>query len=377
MTHIERFFLIFLTINFQYLCPQFWFQIMPLFKILQSNSDIIYIPCRNETYFEYTPFPLSTNQANHPNIGSMNPLFILKLSNATIQSLWGEVLINNDTYIQEMIWKNNWHILKNISQHETNSIMKIPGRVAVITQFAFYNYFHWLTEILSRLALLEIHGVSYDWLYVPQDSKYMKTSLELWGIDPSKIISPNNDSIMTADEIILPSLTANPSFGNALNAAYVHPELLKYVRHKLLSATLKSYGHLEFSKKVFVSRKDAPIRNIINEDELFKEFEKYGFVRYELTNLSVPEQIMLFHNAEIIVSPQGTSTANIIFCSSKTKIIELFQGLNDCTFWYVSQILNLNYTPIATTDFIDDYFQAWQTNTYMPPSIIQKVIPHF
>jgi hypothetical protein len=359
------------------LYPNFWFQVAPLKKVLADNPTIQYIPCYDETYFEYDSFPLSINQNNHPNTGSINPLFILKIPQATSQSLWGDVLIKGNIYIQEMIWKNNLGILENIQKHDKKDIIPIPGSVAVITQFAFYNYFHWLTEVLTRLALLEIQGIEYDWLYVPLENNYMKSSLKLWGIDENKIISPDQNSIITADEIILPSRTANVSFGNAFNAAYVHPELLKYVRNKLLAATLEMYNYLEFSKKIFISRKDAPIRKIINEDDIFKEFEKYGFVRYELTNLSVEEQIMLFYNAEIIISPQGTSTANIIFCTPKTKVIEIFQGLNDCTFWYISQILNLNYTPIATIDFIDDYFKAWQSNTYMPISIIEKIVPYF
>ncbi len=362
-----------LIINLQ---ANFWFEIAPLQNLLQKYPDIEYIPCFSETCFEYNPFPLSINQANHPNIGSINQTFILKIPNGTVQSSWGEVLIDNNSYIQEMIWKNNWGILNNITQHNKSKVVHIPGRVAVITQFAFYNYFHWLTEILARLALLELQGIEYDWLYVPQDSKYMKTSLELWGINTSKILSPTKDTIITADEIILPSLTANVSFGNALYSAYVHPELLKYVRNKLLSATKKNYAELHFSKKVFISRKDAPFRKIINEDEFFDTLKNHEFVRYELTELSVPEQIMLFHNAEIIIAPQGTSAANIIFCTQKTQIIELFQGLNDCTFWYISQILKLNYTPIATTDFVDNYYQAWQSDTYMSPSIIQTIMPH-
>jgi len=365
--------ILFFIFNTFFLQANFWFKITPLKKILEQYPDITYIACSQEHFFEYEPFPLSINQANHPNIGSINPTYILKIPNGTVQSTWGEVLVNNDTYIQEMIWKNNWGILNNIKEYDSKNIIHVSGKVAVITQFAFYNYFHWLTEVLARLALLEIQGIEYDWLYVPQDNKYMKTSLELWGIDTNKILSPSKDTIITADEIILPSLVANVSFGNALNAAYVHPELLKYVQNKLLSKAKHIYTDLAFAKKIFISRKDAPFRKIINEDEVFNELQKYGFILYELTKLSVPEQIMLFHNAEIIVTPQGTSAANIIFCTPKTKIIELFQGLNDCTFWYISQILSLNYTPIATTEFIDNYWQAWHSDTYIPISIIQTL----
>lgn len=373
MNITKTIFLLFFLISFSKIQHSFWFNVAPLKKILACHPEIQYIHCFDETFFEYKPFPLSIDQSYHPHIGAINPTYILKIPNGIVQSKYGEVLIDN-TYIEEMIWKENWGTIKDIKKHDTNKVIKIPGRVAVITQFAFYNYFHWLTEILARLALLELQGIEYDWLYVPQDSKYMKTSLELWGIDNQKIISPCNDSVIMADEIILPSLTANLSFKNALFAAYTHPELLKYVRNKLLSSAIKKYSHITFPSKIFISRKDAPIRKIINEDEIFNELKPYGFVRYELSKLSVQEQIILFHNAELIVSPQGTSTANIIFCDQTTKIIELFQGLNDCTFWYISQFLNLNYTPLATTDFFTDYYQAWTSDTYMPLSTIEKIV---
>jgi hypothetical protein len=97
-------------------------------------------------------------------------------------------------------------------------------------------------------------------------------------------------------------------------------------------------------------------------------------VRYELERLSVAQQILLFHNAETIISPQGTGLANCIFCTPKTQIIELFQGLNDCTFWYLSQELGLNYTPIKTIEFSTNYFTGWSDNTRMPLNIIEKMI---
>ena len=57
----------------------------------------------------------------------------------------------------------------------------------------------------------------------------------------------------------------------------------------------------------------------------------------------------------------------------KTKIIELFQSLCDCTFWYISQIFNLDYVPVQTVRFETDFIKAWKTDTYMPIDIIDKV----
>jgi hypothetical protein len=351
----------------------FWFNFISLQNLLVKNSLIQYQLCFDATPFNFKPFPLSIDISKHPNSGYMMPTFILTIPQGVVQSDRGDVLIENQ-FIEEMIWCGNYGVLQSIEQIPLQEKITVDGRIAVITQFPYFNYFHWLTEVLGRLALLEMHHVEYDWLYVPQSSAYMRDSLELWGISPEKILVPSSSKCMIeACELILPSLVSNSIYGITLFTHYVHPHLVTYIRNKLLSAAQKK-NLVPLSKKVFVSRKDAPFRKIINEDEIFAPLQDQGFERYELSLLSVAEQIMLFHEADIIIAPQGTCLANCIFCDKKTKIIELFQGLNDCTFWYVSQMLDLDYTPIATIDFIPDYTTAWLSDTYMPISVIHELI---
>ena len=86
---------------------------------------------------------------------------------------------------------------------------------------------------------------------------------------------------------------------------------------------------------------------------------------------------MLFHQADVIVSFQGTGLANCIYCTKKTKIIELFQGLCDCTFWYITQIFHLDYTPIQTIQFESDFMKAWKSDTSVPTAVIEKVKKFF
>jgi hypothetical protein len=61
-------------------------------------------------------------------------------------------------------------------------------------------------------------------------------------------------------------------------------------------------------------------RKLINEDELVYELEKLGFVEIFTENLSTEEKILLFYNAEIVVSPIGGGIANIVFSNEKTKV---------------------------------------------------------
>lgn len=349
-----------------------WFDIKPLNFILQNNANITYEKCFDRVYFNYKQLPFSINPAQQPNQGFLNPTFILKIPNGMVQGFGGTVLIDNH-FIDEMVWRKLYDKCLDILEVGQENIKKISGRVAVISQPAYENYFHWTTEVLGRLALLEMFNIEYDYLYVPQDSKYMKETLHLWGIPEEKIIAPtSNEFVVQADEVILPSLVANTNHGFRHLVNYIHPYVFEYVRTKLASAA-KIKENINFYKRIFISRKDSKIRNVINEDEIFEQLIAYGFVRYELSELSVVDQIQLFRQAEIIVSPQGTGLTNIMYCNPSVKIIELYQGLCDSAIFNMAQMLNLKLIPISTIPFEHDFIKAWLGHTHMSVSIIEKI----
>lgn len=351
----------------------YWFKLIDIQNFLKNCPEATYIHCFDELFFEYKPFPLSINPANHPHIGNFDKTYILKIPNAQIQSNYGFVTYQNQ-FIQEFMWKKMERHLQLIYQIPYDKITPVAGKVAVISQLAYFNYWHWISEVLCRLALLDIQNIEYDYLYVNQDLPFMKETLKLWGIPDHKIINPTgNDFGIVADEVIVPSLVSNVDFGFAAFSCYAQPHLLQYVKEKLLNGALKKPCYQKFSKKIFISRKDSNIRNVLNEDDLFQALKLYGFERYELSKLSVVEQIQLFNQAEIIISPQGTGLANSIFCNLQVTIIELFQCLNDCTFWYLSQDFKFNYTAVQTTYFIEDYVAAWQSPSIIPLEVIQLI----
>lgn len=353
-----------------------WFKFELLKFILEKYPEVSYQIYDQQSAFNFKPFPLSVDHARQPYQGYLLPTFIVKIPNGIVQGMQGLVLIDNQC-IDEMIWRDCPSFFMSAHKINSKNIKVISGKVAVITQPAYENYFHWIIEILARLSFIEKEGIMYDYLYVPQKSKFMRETLKMWGVSEEKIIAPTSeDFAIQADEIILPSLVSNSNHGWTQFVNYIRPDLVGYVKNKLFTEVQKQ-KIVNFSKRVFISRKDAPFRKVLNEDEVFAQFERYGFVRYELSKLSVVEQIMLFNQAEIIVSPQGTGLANSIFCNSDTKIIELFQGLGDCTFWYISQIFNLNYMPIKTVPFELNFFKAWKGDTSIPIDIIDQVKKYF
>ncbi|HSW76619.1 MAG TPA: glycosyltransferase family 61 protein [Candidatus Saccharimonadales bacterium] len=358
------------------LCIQtnLWFDVVPLQELLKQDPSITYQKCFDAFSFDFKPFPLSINPDTHPNQGTFAETFIVTIPNGRVQSEYGFVLSNNH-FIKELMWKGIEVHLNLVQKIPDNQIIKVSGRVAVITQLAYFTYWHWISEVLCRLALLELAGIEYDYLYVPQSSHFMKETLQMWGIPSEKIISPTHGAFcIQAEQLIVPSFVSNVNFGCVLFSCYAQPHLLQYVKEKLSTAAHHITPTIPLHKRVCISRKDTAHRRIINEERVFELFKEQDFHSYELDKMSVAEQILLFENADIIVSPQGSCLTNSIFCTQKTKLIELFQGLNDATFWYLSQALGLTYTPIKTTSFVPDYVAALKNNTYMPLYIIKKVI---
>ena len=105
--------------------------------------------------------------------------------------------------------------------------------------------------------------------------------------------------------------------------------------------------------RIYVSRNDARLRRVLNEESFMPSLEALGFQRALLAELPIARQVALFKNAEIVIAPHGAGLAHIAWCKPGTKIIEFFpspygpRGLvRNATYdyWLLSQLLGLDYT---------------------------------
>ena len=96
-------------------------------------------------------------------------------------------------------------------------------------------------------------------------------------------------------------------------------------------------------KRIFISRATSGRRRIVNEEELYSGLARYGFECHRLEDLSIEEQIALFYDAEMVVSPHGAGLVNLLF-SSRAKVLELFPGpLIRPHYYYICKSLGLDY----------------------------------
>jgi len=241
--------------------------------------------------------------------------------------------------------------------------LRINGRVAVVSNMYEFCYFHWINDLVSKLALLELHGIEYDYICIPQYKPYMKETLELWGIASHKIIHAFVGMHIQADEIIIPTAVSTIS-SNAIFGNYMQPMIMHCIRNKMIPNALEQSQN-NFSSKVFISRKDSGNKRVaLNEDDVFRLFEAQGFSRYCLAEMPLADQIALFHSATEIVSFHGAGLTNIIFCKPNTRIIEIFQKHFDVSYWGFSKMLQLRY------DLIDATQGKLLSNMFHPSEIL-------
>ena len=111
-----------------------------------------------------------------------------------------------------------------------------------------------------------------------------------------------------------------PSFVSNHNSGYLPTAILQQIREK----TWRGYGveAAAEKKKLFISRRKASKRRVLNEEALVQLLRPYGFQVIFAEALTYQEQVQLFYNAEYVVAPHGAGLTNILF-SKKCKVWEL------------------------------------------------------
>ena len=193
-------------------------------------------------------------------------------------------------------------------------------------------------DILPRIELLRLSGIdltSIDWFVINYSAKpFQKETLSWLEIPLEKVVSSDEASFIQAEELIA------PSFPGYLD--WVTFGTVKFLRQTFL--TKVSMDGSKFGKKIYVSRARAQTRQVINEDAVTKFLSTLGFKTVYLEEMSILEQVALFANAEVVVSPHGSGLTNLVFCSPKTKVIELFSPYYTRTdYWVISQHLGLEH----------------------------------
>lgn len=205
-------------------------EVIPLENLLDQNLGIERQIIHNPTRLHFTPFPIASSKESTYATPRIPGTFILKIPNGSVYSSQGIVFTKN-TLIKELIWP--WSPLKWSLDELSNipSPQRINGTIAVLAQEGFRNYYHWLLEVLPKIALLEASEADYDWLYLPKmDLPFQHETLNLLGVDTSKIIEATRNTHIEAGMLITPSFASRSCYTPNWIAQYLREQLMANIQ---------------------------------------------------------------------------------------------------------------------------------------------------
>ena len=200
-----------------------------------------------------------------------------------------------------------------------------------------FNYYHWLLEILPKLSLLE----RFDQLeHIPlilhkELNAFQKESLQLAGVFPQKMVCLEQ-GYYQVDKLYF------PSYLSGINN--ISPHTISWLRTRFLNKDFSRESPPE--SYLYITRSDASIRRVINEDEIIEFLKNIGFEIISLAKMPFVEQIKIFSRAKVVIAPHGAGLTNIVFAPPNTTIIEMFPETKnqvDGSYWILADTCGHNY----------------------------------
>lgn len=196
-------------------------------------------------------------------------------------------------------------------------------------------YFHWVTDVLTRLYLMREHLGDFT-LLLPWDyeaREFVQPSLRCFGVKSVEFIKRNE--VLRCRKVFMPTHTA-PS-------GHYNEEIIRGVRNVLVEA----YGEADRGgyDRIYISRSRARKRRILNEETVIRVLEEFGFQTIYAEDLSFEQQVKICSRARYLVSNHGAGLTNMLFMPKGASLLELRHHgdhINNCYFT-LSSALNLNY----------------------------------
>ncbi len=188
---------------------------------------------------------------------------------------------------------------------------------ALITLEHNANYCHFLFEGLPRLRILERCGIGREVpVYANARKAFQRELLPLFGVPPERLIAASEHPLLQAKRLWAPTY---PGYQGKFTR-----EAIDYLRTTVLEK-LEAESPLRIgSRKIYISRRDATSRRILNEAEIEARLSALGFECLCLGELPVLEQLRAFAEARVVVAAHGASLTNIAFSSAGTSMVEIF-----------------------------------------------------
>lgn len=181
-------------------------------------------------------------------------------------------------------------------------------------------YYHWFHDVLPRLipALPHLPG-NIRFLINHDLRNYQIRSLEALGISREHLVFQSSGSRQKIERLWFASPLGNPEF----SSSRVLAELSKKIRR---ACTVENGDQ---PQRIFISRRLAERRRLVNENEIIAELRRLGFVDLALETMPFDLQVKTMASASIVCGLHGAGLTNILFCQTGARVAEISSPIRD------------------------------------------------
>ncbi len=212
--------------------------------------------------------------------------------------------------------------------------LHVAGAAISMNNCSSHNFFHWLTEVAPRaIAASRYESTRSMKFIVDHQQAYQREILRMLGTEPYQWIQPHSHLHLQPDQL----LWCNEPTSSLLR------QFASILRQQLARTN-------NLPKKIYISRKKASHRKLLNEQEVEQQLQSQGFATFDFETLPIRTQIELFASAETVVALHGAALAHLLFASPGTRVIELYPTgrRNYDLYPRLSRMLGLNHTLVLT-----------------------------
>ena len=211
----------------------------------------------------------------------------------------------------------------------------VSGTSVVVAASNAENYYHWLFDSLPRLHLLTLAGYALaeiDHFLLDHSARsFQIESLDHLGIPEAKILHCSKRGLTKCSRLIVPSMPGP--------LGYPPRWVCDFLRNRFVPENIGLP-----KKKVYVSRRHARGRKIVNEADILPALVRHGYEIVCTERMTFLEQVALFASAEQVVSMHGAGMSNIVFAPPGAKVLELGSRLhNNLSFRTLAANCDLRY----------------------------------
>ncbi len=188
------------------------------------------------------------------------------------------------------------------------------------------NYGHWLIDTLPKVGLLREFEDLSRCIYVlntqaPAMRSVVEQSLAMVGIGPEQLLYLDRKTYAFERLIVLGTLSR-------------HPFTKSPFAMEVLAGAAADAGPSAFGERLYVTRRAARRRRVLNEDAVIEVLSAHGYRSVAPEELPVREQAATFRDAPFVVGVMGAALANLAFAPRGVAVLSLATPAMEHDYFY-------------------------------------------